>query len=100
MDELQFSYLKFVLALVVVLGLIALLTFAARRLGFARTTSVRSNRRRLAITEVMAIDARRRLVLLRRDNVEHLVLLGPTQDLLIETVAPTPPFSLPHEGEP
>jgi flagellar protein FliO/FliZ len=97
MEDLQLSYLKFVLALVVVLALIALLTFAARRLGFARTTRGRGNRRRLAIAEVMPVDARRRLVLLKRDNVEHLVLLGPTQDLLIETLTP-PRFSV-DEGD-
>ena len=97
MDELQFSYFKFLLAFVAVLGLIVLLAYLARRLGFARTTGLRG-RKRLSITEVMALDARRRLVLLRRDNVEHLVLLGPTQDLLIETLA-QPKFVPPHEDE-
>ena len=86
MDDPQLSYLRFILALVLVLGLIALLAFVARRFGLAaRTTGARTGRR-LAISEILAVDARRRLVLFRRDDVEHLVLLGPTQDLLIETV--------------
>ena len=92
MDDPQLSYLRFILALVLVLGLIALLAFAARRFGLAaRTTGARAGRR-LAISEILAVDARRRLVLFRRDDVEHLVLLGPTQDLLIESL-PAPPSS-------
>lgn len=91
MDDPQLSYIRFILALVLVLGLIALLAYAVRRLGFAaRSTGARGGRR-LGISEILAIDARRRLVLLRRDNVEHLVLLGPTQDLLIETIPATSP---------
>jgi flagellar protein FliO/FliZ len=90
MDDPQLSYIRFILALVLVLGLIGLLAYAARRLGFAARSRTRGGRR-LAISEILAIDARRRLVLLRRDNVEHLVLLGPTQDLLIETLPAAPP---------
>lgn len=92
MDDPQLSYLRFILALVLVLGLIALLAYAARRLGFAARSTNRRGGRRLAISEILAVDARRRLVLFRRDDVEHLVLLGPTQDLLIETLpAAAPP---------
>nr|WP_246105130.1 flagellar biosynthetic protein FliO [Rhodoligotrophos appendicifer] len=40
---------------------------------------------RLAITEYQDVDKSRRLVLVRRDNVEHLILLGGGQDLVIET---------------
>jgi flagellar protein FliO/FliZ len=91
MDDPQLSYLRFILALVLVLGLIALLAYAARRLGFAARSTGGRGGRRLAISEILAVDARRRLVLFRRDDVEHLVLLGPTQDLLIETLAATAP---------
>ena len=87
MDDPQLSYIRFLLALVLVLGLIALLAWAARRFGFAaRSVGGLRGRRRLTIAEILPIDARRRLVLLKRDEVEHLVLLGPTQDLLIETI--------------
>ena len=89
MDDPQLSYLRFILALVLVLGLIALLAYAARHFGFAARTTGTRRGRRLAISEILAVDARRRLVLFRRDDVEHLVLLGPTQDLLIETLPAT-----------
>ena len=39
---------------------------------------------RLGISEYYEIDKSRRLVLVRRDNVEHLILIGGSQDLVIE----------------
>jgi flagellar protein FliO/FliZ len=40
---------------------------------------------------VAQIDPRRRLLLVRRDGVEHLVLLGINNDLILETgIAPPP----------
>ena len=39
---------------------------------------------RLGISEYYEVDKQRRLVLVRRDNVEHLVLIGGPQDVLIE----------------
>jgi flagellar protein FliO/FliZ len=40
----------------------------------------------------MPIDPKRRLVLLRRDNVEHLVILGATGETIVETnITPPPP---------
>ena len=41
--------------------------------------------RRLDVIEARAIDARRRLVLVRRDGVEHLLLLTPSGDTVVET---------------
>jgi flagellar protein FliO/FliZ len=42
------------------------------------------------VVEVKTLDSRRKLVLLRRDGYEHLVLLGPSQDLLVEGGIPAP----------
>ena len=78
-------YLRFLLALAAVLGLILALAWAVRRFGpGARLLPVKGRLRRLSIQEVSTLDARRRLVLLRRDAMEYLVLLGPTQDLLLD----------------
>jgi flagellar protein FliO/FliZ len=41
--------------------------------------------KRLSIVEVKVVDAKHRLLLIRRDNREHLVLMGGEQDLLIES---------------
>ena len=79
------DYIRFVLALVFVLGLIGALSWAARRYGVGGRVAARSGKeRRLGIVEIATIDARRRVVLLRRDGTEHLVLLGAGNDLVIE----------------
>lgn len=90
------SYLRFVLALAFVLGLIGLLAMLAKRFNLGFPTPMKTGRdRRLAVVEVAPIDSRRRLVLLRRDGVEHLVLLGPGQDVVIESGIVPPPATTP-----
>ncbi len=85
------GYFRFFLALVFVLALIGVLTALARRFGLGyRGAPKRGKGRRLSIVEAIPIDAKRRLVLLRRDATEHLVLLGGGSDLLIES-GTTPP---------
>lgn len=86
------EYVRFLLALLFVLGLIGLLAFVLRRFGMgavrispAFRSKGRGAERRLAVVEVASVDARRRLVLVRRDDTEHLILLGQTSDLLIES---------------
>jgi flagellar biogenesis protein FliO len=41
---------------------------------------------RLAVTASLALDARVRLVLIRRDSVEHLLAIGPSGVQLLESV--------------
>ena len=81
------DYTRFVLALVFVLALIGLLTWLVRRFGLAgrMPTAAKSAKRRLDVVEVAALDSRRRLVLVRRDRTEHLVLLGANADIVVET---------------
>lgn len=80
------AYLRFILALVFVLALIGVLAWVARRYGFGGRPAGPRNRRdrRLEIIETRVIDGKRRLVLLRRDHVEHLILMGPTSEIVIE----------------
>lgn len=44
----------------------------------------RGRQPRLAVLDATPIDNRRRLVLVRRDNVEHLILIGGMNDLVVE----------------
>jgi flagellar protein FliO/FliZ len=79
-------YLRFVVALVFVLALIGVVAWAGRRMGFlGQVTMRRGGAGRIGVVEAVTIDAKRRLVLVRRDGVEHLVLLGPTTELLLES---------------
>ncbi|MFA5897956.1 MAG: hypothetical protein WC829_02465 [Hyphomicrobium sp.] len=41
--------------------------------------------RRIAVIEQVAIDAKRKLVLVRRDNIEHLLMTGGPIDVVVET---------------
>ena len=83
------AYMKFVTALLFVLGLIAAFAWVVRRFGPRGMATHHGKRgRRLAVVEVAPIDARRRLVLVRRDGVEHLLLLGATHDLVVEAGLP------------
>ena len=85
------DYLRFLIALVFVLALIALLAWLAKRYGVPGAFSRPRSARRLSIVESLPIDARHRLILVRRDAVEHLVMLGAGGDSLIETgIAPPP----------
>jgi flagellar biogenesis protein FliO len=45
----------------------------------------RNRQPRLQVLDAAAIDTRRRIVLIRRDNVEHLVMIGGPTDLVIES---------------
>lgn len=88
------SYMKFVAALVFVLGLILGLAWLARRFGLLGATNVTDGKtQRLKVIEVRNLDPRHRLVLVRRDDVEHLLLIGPTGGRVVEAgnpAAPTP----------
>ncbi len=44
----------------------------------------RNRRTRLAVMDAAAVDDKRRLVLVRRDDVEHLILIGGPTDVVVE----------------
>ena len=77
---------KILLFLVVVLGLLALAFWLLRRFGGGRlgSSATRGRQPRLAMIDQAAIDNRRRLILIRRDNVEHLLIIGGPTDVVIE----------------
>jgi len=80
------GYLRFVLALIFVIALIGILAILARRFGFGFPASAIKNNadRRLGVIEVTPLDSRRRLILVRRDDVEHLLVVSPTTEVVIE----------------
>jgi hypothetical protein len=69
-------------ALLVLIGVLWLLR------GRAPSPFVRGGRNRqprLQVLDAAAVDARRRLVLVRRDGVEHLIMIGGPTDIVIES---------------
>jgi flagellar protein FliO/FliZ len=53
--------------------------------------------RRLSVSEQFNLDSKRRLILIRRDGVEHLIMTGGPVDMLIETGIPAPVVALDPE---
>jgi hypothetical protein len=77
---------NFVIAFVVVLALIGAATWLVRRFGATRLEAGGRNRQpRLAVIDSAAVDGRRKLVIIRRDNVEHLLMIGGPTDVVVET---------------
>jgi flagellar protein FliO/FliZ len=75
------DYLRFVAALGFVLGLIGLLAWLAARYRLGNAHA--GNARRLAVVEALPIDPRRKLVLIRCDDREYLLLLGQDGNRLV-----------------
>jgi hypothetical protein len=78
---------KFVIAFMVVLALIGGIAWAVRRFGGERfgNSTTRGRQPRLAVVDAASVDGRRRLVIVRRDNVEHLLMIGGPTDVVVET---------------
>jgi hypothetical protein len=77
---------RFFIAFLVVLALIGLTAWLVRRFGSSRLGggSTRGRQPRLAVIDAASVDGRRRLVLIRRDNIEHLLMIGGPSDVVIE----------------
>jgi flagellar protein FliO/FliZ len=77
---------RFFLAFLIVLGLIGVTAWAVRRFGSGRlgSGSARGRQPRLAVIDYASVDGRRRLILVRRDNVEHLLMIGGPTDVVVE----------------
>jgi flagellar protein FliO/FliZ len=82
MDFLDF--LRAVLALVVTLGLIGLVSFGVRRYApglLARLQARPGQKKRLEVVETVVLGPAQRLLLVRVDDRERLILLGEGRDL-------------------
>src|SRR5580704_9600241 len=77
---------KFFLAFLLVLGLIGVGAWGLRRFSSGRLggASTRGRQPRLGVIDYASVDARRRLILVRRDNVEHLLMIGGPTDVVVE----------------
>ncbi|WP_054158674.1 flagellar biosynthetic protein FliO [Rhizobium sp. AAP43] len=89
-DELISAYGDnfMVAALGVALGLLCLFIVLWLLRNRAPSPFVRGGRNRqprLQVLDAAAVDTRRRIVLIRRDNVEHLVMIGGPTDIVIES---------------
>jgi flagellar protein FliO/FliZ len=75
------DWARMVFALIATLALIVGVAYGARRLGMLQPGA--QGLRRLKISESLMLDPRRRLVIVRCDDREHLILLGPGGDVVV-----------------
>ena len=81
-------------ALIATLALIVGVAYGARRLGMLQPGA--PGVKRMRITETLLIDTRRRMVIVRVDEREHVLLLGPGGDVVVGDMAAK---ELPPAGE-
>lgn len=75
--------LRILFGLLAVLGLIGIFAIGARKAGLISLAGTVSARRRLSISETLPLDSRRRLLIVRCDGVEHLIILGAQQETIV-----------------
>ena len=77
---------RFFIAFLIVLGLMGVTFWIIRKFGAERlgATTARGRQPRLAVIDAAPVDGRRRLILIRRDNVEHLLMIGGPTDVVVE----------------
>jgi flagellar protein FliO/FliZ len=72
-------------ALIATLALIVGVAYGARRMGMLQANG--QGPKRLRVTESLMLDPRRRMVIVRCDEREHLILLGPGGDIIVGDMA-------------
>jgi hypothetical protein len=75
-------YLTYIVAALIVLAALVIFLLVWRALS-GKISGRRGSR--LGVSEFHEVDKTRRLVLIRRDGVEHLMMIGGAQDVVIET---------------
>ncbi len=76
------TYVTFAIALLAVIALIYLVAWVMGRIGVVHRMAGRPGKeRRLKVKESLALDAKRRAVILDCDGSEHLVVLGSNSEL-------------------
>jgi flagellar protein FliO/FliZ len=79
----------YIVTIMLLIGLAGLAFWIARQsLGLGGMTLFQGKPKRTGVVEATSLDGRRRLVLVRRDNVEHLIMTGGPVDVVIETGIP------------
>ena len=76
-------------ALLLVLALVGFAALAARRFGLPGVVQGSASRR-LRVVESLMLGPKHKLVLLRRDSTEHLVVIGPDGARVVEGAIPAP----------
>jgi flagellar protein FliO/FliZ len=91
---------KFISAFVLVIGLIGLMALAMRKYGNPALRIRGREEARLSLVESLAIDPRSRLLLVRRDDREHLLIKSGDHYVVVESGIVAPAMPEPSISEP
>lgn len=74
------------MALILVVSLMGGLWIILKKLGLNGPVQISSGaKKRLKIVEVLPLDPRRKAIILRRDDTEHLVILSTSGETVVES---------------
>ena len=76
--------LRFIAAFILLMSLMGGLALIMKRIN-ARMPAAGGRKKRLQIMDILPLDGRRKAILLRRDDREHLVILGASGETLVES---------------
>jgi len=94
------KFLVAAISVIIGLGCLALVLWIVRnRPSSPFIRGGRNRQPRLAVLDAAAVDTRRRIVLVRRDDVEHLILIGGPTDVVIESRIAIAPAAAPAETD-
>ena len=97
LDDLS-SYLGYLLAFLFVLALIGIVAWLFKSLSGGRSSNgggrIFGREKRIGVVQAASVDGRRKLILIRRDDKEHLIMVGGPVDMLIENGIEPPDASL------
>jgi flagellar protein FliO/FliZ len=88
MDSDMPEILRVLAAFLFVMALMGGLVIILRRMGLAAQNA--GSKKRLKIVEVLYLDSRRKLAIVQRDDKQHLLVLGPNSETVIETSIESP----------
>ena len=95
------TYATFAVALLAVVALIYLVAWVMGRIGVVHRMAGRPGKeRRLQVKESLALDAKRRAVILSCDNQEHLIVLGANSELSLGSLGAQQRSTAPQEAAP
>ena len=80
-------YLNAGLYLIAIIGVILLLAWLVRKFGLGAITPNASEQKRIKVVASVGIDGKRRLAIVKCDAKEYLILVGGSNDVLIDVLS-------------
>lgn len=100
LNEIVYYVVAFVFVIALILIGARLMRGSGSKSSAKGGSFLRGRERRLGVVEAASVDGRRKLILLRRDDVEHLIMTGGPVDVVVETGIQSPPPAQEEASEP